>query len=66
MKFTKNNDSLSPERVQPSSQVNRPGWVLPSGKRLEHFAMEGGFLGSLLLKIGTKQPLRNSIGKRSS
>ena len=64
MKSSKNGalpDSASVETA--TEAVDEKGWVLPSGMRLEEFAVAGGFLAPLLLKT-TNAPLKKWNAKR--
>ena len=54
--------NLSPVETTPES-VDEKGWILPSGMRLEEFAVAGGFLAPLLLKT-TNSPLKKWNAKR--
>lgn len=65
MKSSKNSssqNSVSAETVPEA--VDEKGWVLPSGMRLEEFAVSGGFLAPLLLKTTSSQTLKKWTSKR--
>ena len=55
-------DSVSAETA--IEAVDEKGWVLPSGMRLEEFAVAGGFLAPLLLKTTNSQTMKKWNAKR--
>ena len=65
MKSSKNSSSRNSVAAETASEaVDEKGWVLPSGMRLEEFAVTGGFLAPLLLKTTSSQTLKKWNTKR--
>lgn len=65
MKSSKNGVPRNLTSVETTIEtVDEKGWVLPSGMRLEEFAVTGGFLAPLLLKTTNTQTLKKWNTKR--
>ena len=64
MKTSKNGALGNSTSIKTAPEAaDEKGWVLPSGLRLEEFAVAGGFLAPLLLKT-TNSPLKKWNAKR--
>ncbi len=64
MKSSKNGVPLNSALVETVTEaVDEKEWVLPSGMRLEEFAVAGGFLAPLLMKT-TNSSLKKWNAKR--
>ncbi len=61
MKAAKSN--ISPKEKAPSSAEESATWTLTSGKRLEDFAEQGGYLAPLLLMTGSVPGLGDWVSK---
>ena len=56
MKSSKNGVPRNSASVKAAPEaLDEKGWILPSGMRLEEFAVAGGFLAPLLLKTTNSQ-----------